>query len=198
MSERGIYDKRGMAVCEMKMNNRKPVTQCLDQHDPIKIQFTAVSTANEMEITESLAKEIWAEYYTPLIGKDQVDYMLERFQSKQAIAEQIKAGVLYFIIQEDHEIAGYVAVQPRGHELFLSKIYLKSPKRGRGYGKKAVQFAESLAKARNMSKIVLTVNKNNVNSIRAYEKMGFKNVGPVVQDIGNGFVMDDYKMEKAI
>ncbi len=182
----------------MKMNNRNPETQRLRSHDPIEIQFTAVLTSNEMEITESLAKEIWTEYYTPLIGKDQVDYMLERFQSKQAIAEQIKAGVLYFFIQEDREIVGYLAFQPRGRELFLSKIYLKSSKRGRGYGKKAIQFAESLAKARNMSKIALTVNKNNLNSIGAYEKMGFKNVGPVIQDIGNGFAMDDYKMEKIV
>ena len=30
------------------------------------------------------------------------------------------------------------------------------------------------------------------------EKLGFKNVGPLVTDIGNGFVMDDYQMEKAL
>jgi hypothetical protein len=28
--------------------------------------------------------------------------------------------------------------------------------------------------------------------------MGFRNVGSLVQDIGNGFVMDDYKMEKTV
>ena len=28
--------------------------------------------------------------------------------------------------------------------------------------------------------------------------MGFKNIGPVVQDIGNGFIMDDFRMEKII
>jgi hypothetical protein len=31
-----------------------------------------------------------------------------------------------------------------------------------------------------------------------YEKIGFKNVGSLVQDIGSGFVMDDYKMEKTV
>jgi RimJ/RimL family protein N-acetyltransferase len=67
-----------------------------------------------------------------------------------------------------------------------------------GYGKKAVQFAEKVAKELDLNKIALTVNKNNVNSIKAYEKIGFKNVGSVIQDIGNGFVMDDYKMEKTL
>ncbi len=28
--------------------------------------------------------------------------------------------------------------------------------------------------------------------------MGFKNVGPLVTDIGNGYIMDDYQMEKTI
>ena len=65
-----------------------------------------------------------------------------------------------------------------------------------GYGRKAVQYAEKVARDLGLDKIVLTVNKNNVNSIKAYEKIGFTNAGPVVQDIGSGFVMDDYKMEK--
>ncbi len=160
--------------------------------------FIAVSTERQIEIVVSLAREIWAEHYIPIIGKAQVDYMLERFQSKQAVSQQIKRGLLYFLIQEDSECIGYIAVHPKGRELFLSKIYIKSSRRGKGYGRKAVQFAETLAKKRKLNKIVLTVNKNNVNSIKAYEKFGFKNVGSIIQDIGNGFVMDDYKMEKSV
>ncbi len=160
--------------------------------------FIAVMTEHQIELVESLAKEIWPEHYIPIIGKAQVDYMLERFQSKPAVLQQMKRGTLYFLIQENNEWIGYMAVHPRGHELFLSKIYVKSSRRGKGYGRKAVQFAEALAKERGLSKIVLTVNKNNVNSIKAYEKFGFKKTASLIQDIGNGFVMDDYKMEKSV
>jgi diamine N-acetyltransferase len=163
-----------------------------------KTMFIEVSTEYQIEIIESLAKEIWTEHYIPLIGKDQVDYMLARFQSRQAIREQIRNGIAYYLIREDTAHIGYMAVQPKGRELFLSKIYVKSSKRGLGYGKKAVQLAEKVAKDLDLNKIVLTVNKNNVNSIKAYEKIGFKNTGSVIQDIGSGFVMDDYKMEKTI
>ena len=158
----------------------------------------AVSTENHMDIIESLAREIWTEHYIPIIGEQQVDYMLARYQSKQAIKEQIASGVLYFLIEEDQAFIGYIAVQPRGDELFLSKIYLRSSRRARGYGKKAVQFMETLARERGLRKIVLTVNKNNTGAIRAYEKIGFRNVGSLVQDIGSGFVMDDYAMEKTV
>ena len=156
------------------------------------------STENHMDIIESLAREIWTEHYIPIIGEQQVGYMLDRYQSKQAIKEQIASGVLYFLIKEGHSFIGYIAVQPRGDELFLSKIYLRSSHRARGYGKQAVHYVEALARERGLRKIVLTVNKNNSAAIRAYQKIGFRNVGSLVQDIGSGFVMDDYAMEKIV
>jgi hypothetical protein len=47
-------------------------------------------------------------------------------------------------------------------------------------------------------KIWLTVKKNNSHSIRWYSRMGFINTASLIQDIGKGFVMDDYRMEKTI
>jgi ribosomal protein S18 acetylase RimI-like enzyme len=157
-----------------------------------------VSTENHMDSIVSLAREIWTEHYVPIIGKQQVEYMLAKYQSKQAVKDQIASGTLYFLIDEGHSFIGYIAVHPRGDELFLSKIYLRSSHRARGYGKKALQFVETLARERGLRKIALTVNKNNTTAIRAYEKIGFRNVGSLVQDIGSGFVMDDYAMEKTI
>ncbi len=58
------------------------------------------STENHMDIIESLAREIWTEHYIPIIGEQQVGYMLARYQSKQAVKEQIASGVLYFLIEE--------------------------------------------------------------------------------------------------
>jgi ribosomal protein S18 acetylase RimI-like enzyme len=156
------------------------------------------STENHTDIIESLAREIWTEHFIPIIGRPQVDYMLARFQSKQAITEQIASGVLYFLMEEGRSFIGYIAVQPRGDELFLSKIYVRSSHRTRGYGRKAVQFVETLARERGLRKIMLTVNRNNTGAIRSYEKFGFKNIGSLVQDIGSGFVMDDYVMEKIV
>ena len=40
-----------------------------------------------------LAHEIWYEYYVPLIGRAQVDYMVSRFQSSEAMAQQIARGL---------------------------------------------------------------------------------------------------------
>ncbi|OGW39847.1 MAG: GNAT family N-acetyltransferase [Nitrospirae bacterium GWD2_57_9] len=160
--------------------------------------FLAVSTEAHIEMVEALAREIWTEHYTPIIGSGQVAYMLDRFQSRQAIAAQIRSGVLYFLMQDTGGPIGYLAVQPKGEELFLSKIYVASSLRLKGHGRRAIEFIESLARARGSRKIVLTVNKNNRKAIAAYERMGFKRAKEVVQDIGSGFVMDDYQMEKTL
>lgn len=153
---------------------------------------------SEIEIVENLAYEIWNEHFTPIIGKAQVDYMLGKFQSREAITEQIQKGFLYYLIRINNHSIGYMGIHPKQDELFLSKIYIRSSERGRGYGRKAIQFLEKFAQEKRLKKITLTVNKNNTDTIKAYEKFGFKNTGPVVQDIGNGFVMDDYGMEKVI
>ncbi|MFZ0488656.1 MAG: GNAT family N-acetyltransferase [Salegentibacter sp.] len=145
-----------------------------------------------------LADLIWTEHYTPIIGAEQVAYMLEKYQSATAIEEQVENGVLYYLILHQGSPAGYFSVSKREDSLFLSKLYVLQPKRGNGLGRAAISFLETLAKKFGLKKISLTVNKFNTNSIGAYEKMGFINIDAIVQDIGNGFVMDDYVLEKVI
>ena len=45
-----------------------------------------------------LATEIWNEYYVALTSKEQVDYMLEKFQSVNAIKSQIEEGWKYHLL----------------------------------------------------------------------------------------------------
>ena len=46
--------------------------------------------------------------------------------------------------------------------------------------------------------VILQVNKRNVNAIQSYQKYGFVVREATVEDIGRGFVMDDYVMEKKL
>ncbi len=160
--------------------------------------FQKVTDISQIEAVEKLAREIWTEHYTPIIGKHQVSYMLDKFQSADAISSQIKKGMEYFLIVEEEIPVGYMGLEFKQNELFLSKIYVLSSMRGKGIGRKAVAFAAEIAKKRNLSRITLTVNKGNISSIKAYEKIGFVNNGSIVSDIGHGFVMDDFRMEKLV
>ncbi|MCP4133846.1 MAG: GNAT family N-acetyltransferase [bacterium] len=160
--------------------------------------ITEATTNQQFEIIQDLANEIWREHYTPIIGKAQVDYMLDKFQSIESMINQVEnENYIYYLIYNKNYF-GYMAIQPRENEVFLSKIYILKSERGSGHSKRALQFIENYCVENNIKKISLTVNINNTNSIKVYEKIGFKNTGPVVQDIGSGFVMDDYQMEKIL
>ena len=147
----------------------------------------------------TLAKEIWEEHYVPIIGQEQVDYMVPKFQSVPAITEQIEeAGYRYFLFDCEDEPAGYVGFQVRDEAIYLSKLYIRKEFRGKGVGKTAFELVESVGKEEGIPKIWLTVNRNNTGSIAVYLKKGFKKVREEKADIGGGYVMDDYIMEKEI
>ncbi|MDX1512114.1 MAG: GNAT family N-acetyltransferase [Gammaproteobacteria bacterium] len=163
------------------------------------ITFPEVKTDEDVALTAGLAKEIWTEHYTPIIGAAQVEYMLANIQSEAAIRQQIDhERFLYFLLEQNGEPVGYIGVQLGETELFLSKIYVRGSERRKGLGGEAVRFVTELARKRGMEKISLTVNKHNTAAIRSYEKLGFENLGSTVKDIGGGFVMDDYRMELAL
>ena len=160
--------------------------------------ITKISNEKQLDIVVELAYTIWNEYFTPIIGQAQVDYMLDKFQSKKSIGQQLQNGFVYYLITNNSEPVGYTGIIIKEKELFLSKIYILSTERNKGIGKEAISFLEQFALEQGAQKITLTVNKDNLDTIEAYKKMGFVNLGSVVQDIGNNFVMDDYKMEKEL
>ncbi|HZK93684.1 MAG TPA: O-acetyl-ADP-ribose deacetylase [Prolixibacteraceae bacterium] len=160
-----------------------------------KTIIKSVQSTADIQVAADLASTIWNEYYVPIIGQKQVNYMINAFQSAEAIEKQIKSDNLeYYLMYHLAEPAGYISIKLLGTDLFLSKFYIIKEKRGTGLGKTGLNFIKNRAKELGANAITLTVNKNNTNSIKAYDKMGFKNTGSVVADIGAGFVMDDYTM----
>lgn len=163
------------------------------------IQIHPVKTKEAIQVVAELAHTIWYEHYTPIIGKEQVDYMVPKFQSVEAITTQIEdAGYSYFLLRYEKEPAGYIGLQESEKGIYLSKLYIRKEYRGQGIGAAAFRIAEDFAKANNRDKIWLTVNRDNKDTIEVYLRKGFEKVREEKADIGNGFVMDDYIMEKVI
>ncbi len=146
------------------------------------------------------AQLIWHEVFDSLLGKAQVNYMLDRFQSVDAFVHQTtKEGYDYYFITDETGRRGYIALCDDGSEkLFMSKLYLLPDARRNGYGKAALDFAAATAISKNKSSIYLTVNKRNARAIAVYERCGFTRVSSIVTDVGNGYVMDDFVYEKKL
>ena len=162
------------------------------------IEFAIVKSSDIKEFAK-LTSEIWHEYWTCILSDEQIDYMVDKFQSENAIINQINnENYTYFYIMYNSEIAGYIGLSSKKDWLFLSKLYLKKEYRHKGIGTKAFDFIKQFALKNGYNKIRLTVNKYNKNTINVYNKWNFKTVESIVTDIGNNFVMDDYIMEYVI
>lgn len=147
---------------------------------------------NDIKTLAELTNEIWHEYWPCILSAEQINYMVEKFQSENAIINQMKnENYKYYFINYENKNVGYVGISPHSDYLFLSKLYIKKDFRHKGIGKAVFEKIKDFG----FDKIQLTVNKYNQNTIDAYLKYGFKIIDSVVSDIGNGFVMDDYIME---
>ena len=138
-----------------------------------------------------LATDILREHYDPILGKAQNDYMLEKFQSVDAINHQLESGYQYYFVREAGQDIGFLAFYPRGEALYLSKLYLLKDERGKGYSRLIIEFVVGKAMEASLGSVELNVNKYN-DAILAYEKLGFRRVRAEKNDIGRGYFMDDY------
>ncbi|MEK3837034.1 GNAT family N-acetyltransferase [Paenibacillus sp. FSL R7-0128] len=166
----------------------------------MELRFSQVNTAEETAEVARLAAEIWHEHYVSIITVAQIDYMIGKFQSVPAITDQIHhQGYEYYLIHNgEGSTAGYMSAREEEGKLFLSKFYISKEYRGRSYASQALAFLEKLCQDRNLTHIWLTVNRDNESSIAVYKKKGFRTLRGQMADIGNGFVMDDFIMEKEI
>ncbi len=161
------------------------------------VTLIAVDTPALAAEVARLADRIWREYYPAIIGQAQVDYMLEKFQNPQQIWQDISdKGFEYSIIACGGEAAGYLAIKINKPEktMFLSKIYIDRKFRQLSLGRQTINLLIKRCRESKLHSIWLTVNKYNSQSIVAYEKIGFVKTESVVNDIGGGYVMDDFVM----
>lgn len=178
------------------------------------VEFTPVANDEQLEELARMADEIWHEYWPAIIGDAQTDYMVATFQSLDAIKDGIaQHGYRYWFICDADEanpasetlrerlgIVGYTGGYPEADagRFFISKIYLFAEARGRGYCSKTIAFYDGLCREEGLRSMYLTVNKHNELGIRAYRAKGFETIESVETDIGNGFIMDDFVMERAV
>ncbi len=153
-------------------------------------------TISEIEALAKLAAEIWHEYFTSIITEEQINYMVEMYQSKTALTKAItEEHYTYFLAYQEGRLIGYCGVKPEAGRVFLSKLYLHRDYRGKGLSSSLLNQAIQFTQERNKQAIYLTCNKYNANSLEMYAAKGFYKIDDVQTDIGRGFIMDDYVLQ---
>ena len=149
----------------------------------------------------ALAREIWLQHYPGIITVKQIEYMLAQRYSPDAIRAQLQAGEAWWDkLEVRGDLCGFASYErgSRARTMKLDKLYVHQLVRGKGYGAALIDHVARAARRQGMDALTLQVNKTNHGSVAAYLRTGFVVVNTVKVDIGNGFFMDDYLMEKDV
>ncbi|MDR0717949.1 MAG: GNAT family N-acetyltransferase [Azoarcus sp.] len=165
---------------------------------PIDIDILPIAPDDAPAIA-ALARTVWLDAYSGILSRAQIDYMLaQRYDHARLRAEcGDPAKWLRQAFAGDFR-AGFAACEICKGEFKLDKLYVHPEMQRRGVGAALVAHAAELARGKGYPAVILAVNKNNAQAIRAYAKYGFRVRETSLTDIGGGFSMDDYIMEKAL
>jgi GNAT superfamily N-acetyltransferase len=156
---------------------------------------------NDVGRITALAREIWFDHYPGIIAEAQIEYMLQqRYDPALVRAELVRDDIWWDKLSVGVEMTGFASyfLTAAPEEMKLDKLYVRTRFQRRGYGGLLVARAAEVARGRGCTRLTVAVNRNNRTAIAAYLKHGFRVADAVVKDIGGGFVMDDYLMEKAL
>ena len=157
------------------------------------------ATPAEIPLIRELTFRVWPQTYASILTPEQIDYMLDMMYSEASLEKQmIKDGCEFIIVYENGNPVGFASfaeVEPTRWK--LHKIYILQNQQGKGTGRFVIGHIIDELKKKDASSLFLQVNKHN-KAKSFYEKLGFVEVDFINLDIGKGFFMDDFVMEKKL
>jgi diamine N-acetyltransferase len=158
-----------------------------------------LANADDLKTVERLAREIWPVTYGDILTQEQLDYMLDLIYNNAALSDQLlNQQHTFLMVEQEGEpvaFAAYSTVEPGISK--LHKIYVHQKTQGQGIGKKLIDYIVSQLRSQNIHTLRLNVNRQNKARF-FYEKLGFEVVKEEDIDIGKGYFMVDYVMERPI
>lgn len=155
---------------------------------------------DDIPLVQRLADEVWREHYPSILSQAQIDYMLARGYSREALLRFVTepdAGLA--LAQTDGAAVGFAAwYRPESAVTKLDRLYVLPRYHGAGAGRALIEHVAAAARGAGCERLALNVNRGNAKAIRAYERCGFTIRGRGDFPIGEGFVMEDFIMERAL
>ena len=158
---------------------------------------------DEADAVVDLAQAVWRAHYPGIISAAQIEYMLAQRYRPILIKQFMARGDVWLAARAGSdasaELVGFVHAHPyQEGDYKLDKLYVRTDLQRHGIGAKLLETVADLARRHALERLVLRVNRENHNAIRAYLKYGFKIATLFDEDIGEGFVMNDYVMVKEL
>jgi GNAT superfamily N-acetyltransferase len=165
--------------------------------DSSQYQFVKANKS-EMNDLSILAREIWPITFKEILSIEQIEYMLEWMYNPEKLQKQMAAGHNFYFLTLDNEKIGFVGLEdhyPTQGLMRIHKIYLLPSFHGKGLGKFMLKQIEQIALDKKMIGLHLNVNRYN-NVYNFYTYFGFETLKEEDIEIGEGFLMEDFVMQK--
>jgi len=159
------------------------------------MQDIRFATVADISTIQALTSEIWPATYSGILSTQQIDYMLDKMYSTEALEHQIMYEKHEFIILHgDGKPVAFASYGKQDTETWkLHKLYILPVMQGKGAGKTLMNFI--VDRIEKLNARTLLVNVNRYNPARSfYEKLGFGIIAEEDIDIGGGYFMNDYIM----
>ena len=170
-------------------------------------------TTEHFAMIEALARRIVPDFYAPFFDKATAEYLVESGHTAAALAAQVGRGCRHYLIgagetsgeagetsgEAGGRAVGYFSLAPEGDGgVLLSHFYLLRECRGRGLGQLAMKFIDKQVTEMGARRIELFVLRENTAAVGLYRKNGYVVAEEVLTRLGNGAVLEDYLMRKAV
>lgn len=168
----------------------------LHHHNPVlTIRNAGVA---DVPLIRSLAKQVWPLTYERILSATQIRYMMNLIYSEAALTDQIRTGHQFIVVYNAAVPVGFASFSEIEPTVFkLQKIYLLPNQQGRGTGSFTIDQVIAEILPRGATALRLNVNRHN-KAKGFYERLGFAVIAEQKIDIGSGYVMDDFIMEKRL
>ena len=120
-------------------------------------------------------KELKDRFYSELQNKNRITFVYTK--NEKYIAE---VSIVFNKNDEDYTIPG--------KRIYISRIIVKKDFRGKGYGKKLMNYAIEYAKSKEYKEISLGVNLDNYIAFKLYVDLGFTKIQYIGEDSDRKYV----------
>lgn len=157
-----------------------------------------LASPQDVSLIQNLAQQVWPHTYQHILTPNQIQYMMNMSYSTPALQEQMSRGHFFFVVYNQSNPVGFVSVGGVGAGQYrLHKIYVLGSEQGKGTGRLVLESIMVYLRNAGGKSLELNVNRNN-RARSFYEKMGFVIIRQEDIDIGEGFFMNDFVMQRPL
>ncbi|MGO4708789.1 GNAT family N-acetyltransferase, partial [Chryseobacterium sp. 2TAF14] len=136
------------------------------------------ATQENIPLIQDLARRSWKNAYAEILSDEQMEYMLNTMYSEAEISAHLSnPDYHYYLVFDEilNEYDGFIGFENHYEEntTKLHRIYLVPESKGKGLGRKTLEFLNEKVNEIGDKRIILNVNKHN-SAQKFYESQGYK------------------------